>query len=640
MNASELFEILQRINSLTTYCDFFYDDFKARYLEELSGLKKKINEIGNKSFQPVAESMENKEIPVLSLNTLTPAAQLVVMGETAGPEPENKPLLLPTLSVPKPPPPSFSSSKPVFNIKKVSGSEYKVYDISPAIKLVSAPVIQESVTESPSVFSDILEAIMPKITDNGKNIISDLSLPIEYYRVLKMIDNKSSILELFNKYGSDYKNFLEFMNIFYQLYIDSYIYFTKTREHLKKQGWIKLGEIMSEGKVTSALDIEKALVYQKSKKKMFIGEAMVELNLITPDIMNDGLRIQKIISRLALNSEYVGSQSGLSDNKPVSQSLSDQLPAPGKSSRDKKLFSNILDFIIPVLNSKGQEILNNPEYHELAGLLKIIDGNHSLLNIFEANKTYFKNKKLLFLKFLLKLDSQALLDYKKNFKIKEREIRVKYAELLISLDLITETQLQVASSFKLSNEKIPEKSLEAILAELQLVDSETLEECLKINKLFNEILEKISYENAFVGAIEKVLNDSFNIEVDIGPIKRLSFNNPLSGMICIVFTISGTLNGNVYYILDRSFMNNLAKTLLPLQSAGNDEIYSSVVQEISNMITGSGLTCLSNVGIPCTTELPQVIMEQEIIIANKKPISVIPLMSQLGRFAIGLEVSY
>jgi CheY-specific phosphatase CheX len=664
MNKSEYFEILQKLNSLTTYSELFPADFRTRFLEDLSSLKNKINEVGNELTQPRAEQPAKPEalVPVGNLINAD-KGQAPALKKNSPPEAEGKPLVPPPLpslgapplpplnsplpSVTKPPPPVFSG-KANFNIKKAAASEPEKRVIEPGppppvnpVTPVPSPVKPEE-EEDLTNFASILESLVPVITDEGKNKISDLSFSIELYKILKMIDNKTNIHELFKHYGHDYKNFLEFFGLFMQLETDRYITFAKTREQLQNHGWIRIGEILSEGKVTSLVNVEKAASYQKTQKNMFIGDALVELKFITQNSLKEGLNIQQWISKVTDSSEYRRMQVAAqltTSIPPGSKKAAAFFQLGNRTTPDKKSFTNILDFIIPILNDQGQEILNNPEHKELAGRIAIIDGKSSLLNIFEASKSSFNNNKLGFLKFILKLDSQELLQYKNNSSVEERDVWVKYGELLISLGLITETQLQVALSFKLSNEKLKGLFLGETLAELKLIDPETLEECLKIHKWFNETLAKTSYENAFVGAIETVLQDTFNSKVDLGVVKKMPFSTPLSGMICVVFPISGKLNGNVYYILDNSFMNNLSKTLMKSSGRTESDIDSNIITEISNMITNSSMSRLAAMGIPCEASAPRVIMDQEIIIADKKPISVIPLMGSLGRFAVGLEIS-
>ena len=96
-----------------------------------------------------------------------------------------------------------------------------------------------------------------------------------------------------------------------------------------------------------------------------------------------------------------------------------ELPSKDIEGRENVLrdaWYDILDFIIPMFNDKALAILNDPERKELAERLSIIDGESPLLSIFEKNKNIFRGNKVAFIKFILKLDLQELLFYRKNIK--------------------------------------------------------------------------------------------------------------------------------------------------------------------------------------------------------------------------------
>ena len=79
-----------------------------------------------------------------------------------------------------------------------------------------------------------------------------------------------------------------------------------------------------------------------------------------------------------------------------------------------------------------------------------------------------------------------------------------------------------------------------------------------------------------------------------------------------------------------------------LETDDFDESYVSVV---SSVIITNSLTKLSQMGLFSSSEIPKILMEKqismdkEVIIADNKTISLVPLINQWGRFAIGLEIS-
>src|SRR5690606_12311615 len=80
-----------------------------------------------------------------------------------------------------------------------------------------------------------------------------------------------------------------------------------------------------------------------------------------------------------------------------------------------------------------------------------------------------------------------------------------------------------------------------------------------------------SHEINFVDVISSVLKETYKCEVETGSLRKTSFPNPVKDIVCIKYPISGKLNGFVYYISDRAFMQSLARTLnQSLGKSGDD----------------------------------------------------------------------
>ena len=232
--------------------------------------------------------------------------------------------------------------------------------------------------------------------------------------------------------------------------------------------------------------------------------------------------------------------------------------------------------------------------------------------------------------------------YKENSSNDEREVWVKFGELLIALDLLKEKQLEEALDYSPPDGKV--MYIGEKLVELKFIDSETLQECLKMQKWFNDVLSNISHESGFVDVIKTVLSESFKCQVDIGSLRKVAFPNPLKDVVCIKFPISGKLNGKIYYISDRAFMQSLANTLMNSVGTSSDEFDESYVAVVSSVIISNSLNKLAQMGIFNSSDIPKILMEKEvsmdreIVIAEHKTISLIPLNNQYGRFAIGLDI--
>jgi len=676
MHKTILFEILQKLGSMSTYSELLPSEFESKYLNDLDDLKKKINEL-KKIFSESQETIkkvdtektkevvinkpvEKQEISLSSEeskqktesnkkqtfslfpsdffnNNKSNESQINLNEELLSPV--EKPKLVPELQISFEPtkiePPKLEPTK----IEKPSLLPLNVFEnpkepleVQISEKKENVPIAKPPKVQAPpkATFSGITSILIPKLTKEGKNVMGDLSLNIEIYRALKLIDGNSSLNQLYKSHAHNYKNFIDFASLLYQLELDKFISFVKTQKNVPFRGWVKIGEILSEGNVISDFNVSKALNYQKEKRGKFLGELMLELKMLDEDLLRNSLKIQRWLSKLSENSIYFSPETEKTQISKQFEKVIDES------------FYNVFDFIVPIFSEKAKSILNDSKYIDLSSKLKIIDGKSTLLKIYEDNKESFNNDTLSFLKFIFKLEAQEFLLYIKNNSVLERNIWIKYGELLISLGLIDEKQLEQAMNTRAGNEKMKNKYLGEVLAELNFITTDILQETLKIQRWCNAVLAKISYENAFVSGIESVLKTTFNCPVEIGSSRRMAFTKPLEGMVLIIYPIKGKLNGYVYYILDHLFIHNLSKTLMAsygMSLGESDKIDESIISEISSMITGSSLTKLSNIGLACETSLPKISLEKEIIIADKKIISVIPLMNQWGRFAIGLEIN-
>jgi CheY-specific phosphatase CheX len=635
MNISQKFEILQKLDSLFTYSELLSGDFKTKYINDLEHLKKRFSDFkANENGHGAPSQTEN-----------TPPAD------------DTKPvsdIFTPGFAATMQPPPVG------LKLKANSQPPVEVPEETPGEK-ARGPVTKTK----RSSFEPILEAVIPRLTDEGKKMAGDLSLPIDLYLVLKSIDDKSSVYKLFEEHFVLHgTNFINFANSMINLEQESYIFFIRTEENIVNSGLLKIEEIFSYGKVIPDDALAKALEEHKPPTGVFSGKKMIELKLIKEETLGISMRVQQWVAKLAEKSPYV--EGYLLDKPGVAKEAETNLgttlrnfkikPALVKNNPAgappppllrpppplaiKEAYSKLLDYIIPVLNEKGAAILESQEHKELSARIGVIDGKSSILEIFKTNRESFSNNRFMFLKLLLKLDAQGILVYKENDKKDEGEVWIKFGELLFFLDLVTEEKFEEALNYQ-REKKI---YIGEALVELNYLESGMVDECLKIQQWLNSILANISYESSFVDVIQSVLKESFKCIVEIGTRKKVSFSKPLKDIVYIEYGVDGKFNGRVFYISDRSFMQNLAKTMMAsVGSSESDEFDESYVSAVSSVIITNSLSKLARMGLFSSSDIPKilmdkkVIMDKEVVIADHKTISLVQLINQWGRFAIGLE---
>jgi CheY-specific phosphatase CheX len=507
-------------------------------------------------------------------------------------------------------------------------------EISDLLKKLPSVKSSEPVSESPQAakingksidkkqytFINLTKIIIPKLNEKGKNVLQEISTPISLYNSLKMINEKSSILDIYYMHAHKFNNYLEFLSIIQDLSQKKYINFMKTEALDKNNSWVIIGEILEDCNVIDAENINRAIAYQQDGKAKFIGEAMTELRYIGKTPLDDALKLQQWISEIFEKSgdlDKVESSKG-NDNIDTEQFIGAY---------------DIMDLIVPVLTGISKDLQQNPN-NENSDLLKIIDQKSSLLKIYNKHKEKFADK-LDFLSGILKLDLQDLLTYKKNAELENHDAWIRFGTLSMNLDLINENQIDETFIYRHKNINRSIFIGEAMV-ELNYISREKKNEILKLQRWCNMVLTRISAETSFINAVKEVLEDNFNCATELGTFKRISLNEPLNEeKILITFNIMGKLNGKVYYIFDQSFFDNLTSNILSSDYILDQEL----VTEICNIITGKSLNRLSKLGMFCETNAPEVNMESKTAITEKNIISAIPLMNQSGRFITGFALN-
>lgn len=727
MNKNEKFFLLQKITSLLTYSELLPDEFQSNYIADIESIKKLVSDykivddkvnipsslninkldqnkplkevfgLGNKASDDedddethfdnskpalipslganfrqknmVEEELYNQEEAInpdldtlqgKALPTLTPSkTELKIPQKGGGMAPPPKPMMGGGMHVP--PPPVNKPTTGFVNYMKNTPTP-------PSQPIQSASSVDKNQAlakqERKSSFEFVNSLLVPKITDEGKQIMGSLSFPINLYLVLKLVDGKTSLFKLFEKYYKLHAvNYVDFANNLYELEQQRCISFVRTIDATSRDaGLIKVEELFSEGKVVSEANLTKAQDTMKATGGLFISKTLMSMNIINESYLGQCMKIQKWASRIFEKSPYAKPESevkaqvqtatpqDIKTNTP--SNLQNQLrntlitqntpvipvPIVEKIKVEKDPFG-LMDFVIPIFNEKGKEILTNPAFAELAKRINIIKESESLFQNYLHNKDTFNSSRLGFLKFVSKLDAQDIFEYKENKNLEDKPIWCRLGELLISLELVDEDQLKEAIDYKDEHNTY----IGEAFAALGFIQESIIDDCLKVQTWLNRVLSDVSHETAFVEVMKNVLMESFRCKVDIGSLQRVAFSDPLKNIVYIHYPIRGKLNGTVYYISDRSFMNNLARTMMNSLGTEATELDESYVGTVSSVIISNSLAKLSQKGLFNPSEMAKILMEKEVkmdpetLVAGGNRVDMIPLINQWGRFAICLE---
>ena len=308
MNKSEYFNILQNLNSLYTYSDLLPDDFKTNFLTDLDDLKKEISKVKT-NVDKVPEQSKVLPPPVII------------------PEPEdssNKQTIVLTSTTKAT---QFATEgKSFLNFKKNDQSEEddEFNYLMPNDKNFKSKI---ELAAERNYFFPVLESLVPKLTDEGRKLVSDLDSPVDLYKFLKIVDERTSFYELYRLHSHNFKDFIDFaLKIHQHVERERNLIFVKTKNPMPNKGWIKLGDFFSETKLISSEQLEKALEYKKGKKTILIGQALFEQRFISEDYLRETLKLQRWISKIAESSPFV---------KTLSKT---ELPLSSEKIPDKKFF--------------------------------------------------------------------------------------------------------------------------------------------------------------------------------------------------------------------------------------------------------------------------------------------------------------
>lgn len=480
-------------------------------------------------------------------------------------------------------------------------------------------------------FIYLTKILIPKLSEKGKKALEEISTPITLYKSLIIINEKSSILDIYYTQAHKYNNYLEFFRIIHELAEKGYLDFIKTDNLNKKEAWVKIGQILEECNIIDETNISRAIAFQQNGKVKYIGEALTELKYINKPFLEDALESQKWLADIIESAIFI---EGIINSEKIINRNEKTI---------NETFSDVMDFIVPVLTGSGKHFPGETSFskpdNDYSDLLKIIDGKSSLLKIYEKNDSPAVGKKfgdkLDFLKQILEFDLQGLITYKKNDKLEKRNAWIKFGELSMNLGLISENQIDETFIYRHRNVNRQIFIGEA-LVELHFMTREKKIDVLNLQRWCNMVLIKISHEISFITATKTILENNFNFPTEVGKFTRISLNKTFNkDMIYINFQITGKLNGLVYYILDKNLFENLTKNIISSFQMDINKPDENLIAEICNIITGNTLTRLSRLGIFCETKMPEVYVEDKPGFGEKVIISALPLMNRFGRFIIG-----
>jgi chemotaxis protein CheX len=149
---------------------------------------------------------------------------------------------------------------------------------------------------------------------------------------------------------------------------------------------------------------------------------------------------------------------------------------------------------------------------------------------------------------------------------------------------------------------------------------------------------RAEFINPFITAGTEVLRSVIGQTPEAGQlaVRSATFTTQ---QLSIVIGVTGVVQGQVVYGLSLVTATKIAAAMSCMPTMAFDEMASSAIAELGNMISGHAATLLSAAGYNCDITPPTLIRGTEISIATTCPALVVPLHTDFGKIEINVALA-
>ncbi len=113
-----------------------------------------------------------------------------------------------------------------------------------------------------------------------------------------------------------------------------------------------------------------------------------------------------------------------------------------------------------------------------------------------------------------------------------------------------------------------------------------------------------------------------------------------SNDVTVLLGVAGAVHGHLIMSMDTDLALRVASSMMmgaPMQAF--DELGKSAICELGNMITGNAMTALANIGYPCDTTPPSIVLGRGATISMQiKTMISVPMVGPLGTFDLMVAI--
>ncbi|MGQ9455682.1 MAG: chemotaxis protein CheX [Armatimonadota bacterium] len=149
---------------------------------------------------------------------------------------------------------------------------------------------------------------------------------------------------------------------------------------------------------------------------------------------------------------------------------------------------------------------------------------------------------------------------------------------------------------------------------------------------------KADFINPFVKSAFDVLENIIGGSVERGQLslRKLTFTTQ---QVTIMMGVNGDVEGVVLYGMSYHTATHIAGVMIGASVSELDEMATSAIAELGNMITGHATTLLSDSGFETDITPPSVVRGANVEVSTRTPALVIPVVTQYGDIEINVALA-
>lgn len=150
---------------------------------------------------------------------------------------------------------------------------------------------------------------------------------------------------------------------------------------------------------------------------------------------------------------------------------------------------------------------------------------------------------------------------------------------------------------------------------------------------------KVDFVNPFLVAGMRVLQDEFQIEVEMGKPDLVTTTATLHP-VNVVIHVHGSIQGMAIYAMDLPTAKRLIRQMTGQPVSIFDELGNSALRELANIITGLASVGLEQAGYPSQISVPAIILGTGVqIMPGSVPMITVPIQTSVGELRLYLTLS-